>query len=218
MKRVAIVFLGVVLALAGCTTASHEPRNLDALKDEIRAYVRSGAHDREVAAVAAQAKAWIETRAAQRRAGERLAVVIDLDETLLSNLPFMLEQDLGGSDAAWEAWQGAGQDAAIGPVREVYRAARRVGVEVIFLTGRREHLRAATEKNLRAIDCGDYGALVCKPEAWKGSAAEYKAAQRKRLAGEGRTIIANLGDQDSDLAGGYAERTFKLPDPFYFTP
>jgi hypothetical protein len=28
-------------------------------------------------------------------------------------------------------------------------------------------------------------------------------------------IIANLGDQFSDLAGGYAERTFKLPNPFY---
>jgi acid phosphatase len=31
----------------------------------------------------------------------------------------------------------------------------------------------------------------------------------------GRTIIANIGDQMSDLNGGYAERTFKLADPFY---
>ena len=27
--------------------------------------------------------------------------------------------------------------------------------------------------------------------------------------------IANVGDQPSDLAGGYAERTFLLPNPFY---
>ena len=39
-----------------------------------------------------------------------------------------------------------------------------------------------------------------------------------QLTAGGRVIIANLGDQDSDLTGGYAERTFKLPDPFYFTP
>jgi hypothetical protein len=27
--------------------------------------------------------------------------------------------------------------------------------------------------------------------------------------------IANVGDQPSDLAGGYAERTFLVPNPFY---
>ena len=26
---------------------------------------------------------------------------------------------------------------------------------------------------------------------------------------------ASVGDQPSDLAGGYAEKTFLLPDPFY---
>jgi acid phosphatase len=45
--------------------------------------------------------------------------------------------------------------------------------------------------------------------------ADYKAAARARLAAEGRVIVANIGDQESDLAGGYAERTFKLPGPFY---
>ena len=34
----------------------------------------------------------------------------------------------------------------------------------------------------------------------------------------GLLIVVNMGDQDSDLAGGYAERTFKLPDPFYYVP
>jgi acid phosphatase len=32
------------------------------------------------------------------------------------------------------------------------------------------------------------------------------------------TIIANIGDQPSDLSGGHAERTFLLPDPFYRIP
>jgi hypothetical protein len=27
-----------------------------------------------------------------------------------------------------------------------------------------------------------------------------------------------MGDQLSDLEGGYAERTFKLPNPFYWIP
>ncbi|MGB6550988.1 MAG: HAD family acid phosphatase [Xanthobacteraceae bacterium] len=29
-------------------------------------------------------------------------------------------------------------------------------------------------------------------------------------------MIANVGDQESDLSGGYAEKTFKLPNPFYY--
>jgi hypothetical protein len=28
----------------------------------------------------------------------------------------------------------------------------------------------------------------------------------------------NIGDQMSDLDGGFAERTYKLPNPFYFIP
>jgi hypothetical protein len=30
--------------------------------------------------------------------------------------------------------------------------------------------------------------------------------------------VASMGDQQSDLTGGYAERTFKLPNPVYFLP
>jgi hypothetical protein len=32
------------------------------------------------------------------------------------------------------------------------------------------------------------------------------------------TIVANMGDQPSDLEGGFAERTFLLPNPFYRIP
>jgi acid phosphatase len=50
------------------------------------------------------------------------------------------------------------------------------------------------------------------------SAADFKAPQRAEIEGEGYTIIANIGDQPSDLAGGHAEQTFLLPDPFYRIP
>jgi acid phosphatase len=45
-----------------------------------------------------------------------------------------------------------------------------------------------------------------------------RAAERRKIAGQGYTIILNMGDQESDLAGGYAEKTFKLPNPVYFLP
>jgi acid phosphatase len=50
------------------------------------------------------------------------------------------------------------------------------------------------------------------------SAADYKAPQRARIEAMGYTIVANIGDQPSDLKGGHAERAFLLPDPFYTIP
>jgi len=48
--------------------------------------------------------------------------------------------------------------------------------------------------------------------------SEHKARAREDIESRGFTIIANVGDQDSDLAGSHAERTFKVPNPFYFIP
>jgi acid phosphatase len=218
MKRGFFLLGWGVLLLTGCSMASHEPANLDRAKQELRAYFSSGQYDRDIAAEAARARIWIQQRAAKRAARERLAMVFDLDETLLSNWPELVADDFGGSDAVWEVWLATGNDPAIEPVRDLYRVARQLGVEVIFLTSRREHLRAATEKNLRTIGCADYAELICEPKDTKETAVTFKTAQRQRLTAEGRVIIANIGDQESDLAGGYAERTFKLPDPFYLTP
>jgi len=221
-----LVFLLFALVFATGAMSAAEPRNLDLLKAEIRDYVKSGEYQRDIAAVAAKAEAWLVERAARRATpfdgaqgrAERLAVVFDLDETLLSNWPHIDSLGLGYTAAAWEAWVADGKAPASEPVREVYRTARRLGVDVIFLSGRREHQRAGTEKNLRAIECGEYAALILKPDASKEKAADYKTAQRQRLTSEGRVIIANLGDQESDLVGGFAERSFKLPNPLYLTP
>jgi predicted secreted acid phosphatase len=50
------------------------------------------------------------------------------------------------------------------------------------------------------------------------SAADFKAPTRREIVEQGYTIVLNMGDQLSDLEGGYAERTFKLPNPFYWIP
>ena len=50
------------------------------------------------------------------------------------------------------------------------------------------------------------------------SAADLKAPLRSDIEREGYTIIANIGDQASDLLGGPAERSFRLPAPFYRVP
>lgn len=218
MKRGIFALGALGFGLAGCGTASREPANLGLHKREIRAYVDSGQYTRDIETVAVQAGAWVTARAAKRAPGERLAVVFDLDETLLSNWPTISAQDFGYVLTTWDTWVAAGNAPAIEPVLRFYRTVRQAKIDVIILTGRRERDRASTERNLREIGCGEYAELVFKADESKEKTGAFKLAQRQRLVGEGRTIIANIGDQDSDLVGGYAERTFKLPDPFYFTP
>ena len=60
--------------------------------------------------------------------------------------------------------------------------------------------------------------MILLPEATFASAADFKAPERRKIAERGYTIVLSLGDQESDLKGGYAERTFKLPNPVYYLP
>ena len=210
----------MILSIVCGAAAFAEPRNLDLAKQEIRAYVSSGDYRAEIARVADEARHWIrercesELRSAKPR---KLAIVLDLDETLLDNTGHMLNQDFGYVPAVWEAWVKEARAPAFAPVREVYALALELGVHVVFITGRSERQRPATEKNLRAIDCGDGAALMMRPDDSEDTVGAMKRVQREALAKKGFVVIANVGDQRSDFAGGGAEREFKLPNPFYLT-
>ncbi len=41
---------------------------------------------------------------------------------------------------------------------------------------------------------------------------------RAHIESLGYDIVANFGDQFSDLNGGFADETFKIPNPMYFLP
>ncbi|MEA1674167.1 HAD family acid phosphatase [Nitrospirillum sp. BR 11163] len=202
--------------------------NLGVVKTQLLAYHDGGAYDRDLARVAAEAGAWIKTRAATLPAGAKPALVLDIDETSLSNWPQLKINDFGyikagGCDldrgpCAAPAWEMMGRATVIAPTLEVYRQARASGVAVFFITGRPEAEREATARNLAAAGYEGWAGLVLRTPGAQGGAAHYKAAERARIEAQGYTIIANMGDQDSDLAGGHAERTFKLANPFYFIP
>jgi acid phosphatase len=110
-------------------------------------------------------------------------------------------------------------DEAIAPTLQLFKTAREKGVSVFFITGRSETVRSATEANLRKAGYDGWSGVIMRPAGTTTpSAADYKAPERAKIARQGFTIIANVGDQPSDLAGGYAERTFLVPNPFYRVP
>jgi predicted secreted acid phosphatase len=199
--------------------------NLVDVKREVGTYVDSGRYEAEVSAVVDQAAAFLESRVPR---GGKLAIVLDIDETALSNLPSFRANDWGfiipgpcdlpRGPCGLLAWIGMARAEPVKPVLTLSRLARARGVAVFFLTGRPERLRESTERNLKAAGYEWTGVLL-KPDALATqSAVEFKAPERKKLVDQGYTIIVNMGDQMSDLEGGFAERTYKLPNPFYFVP
>ena len=224
-----LVGFALVVVAAGCATArpASVPAvpNLADAKRQVSEYVASGRYEADIAAVVASARAYLEGRAAS---GGKLAIVLDIDETALSNYPALRANDygfiLGGpcelprGPCGFVAWLESARAEPIVPVRELARFARERGVAVFFLTGRPERFRVATETNLRAAGY-DWTAVILKPdELTTRSAAEFKAWERRKLVEQGWVIVINVGDQRSDLDGGHAERTYKLPNPFYFVP
>jgi hypothetical protein len=79
--------------------------------------------------------------------------------------------------------------------------------------------KAATKLNLRVAGYAGWDGLHLRnPRSPGPSVAEYKRDARITIEKLGYHIIANLGDQESDLALGHADRTFKYPNPFYVIP
>lgn len=205
----------VVLALLATITAA-EPENLGLLKARVREYMDSPAYFGEMEPAAKEAEALIRERAAHRAPGEKLAIVLDVDETTLSNYPLIRSRDFAYNAEQWDEWVRKAGCPAITPVLEIHRVAVESGVTTILLTGRREKWREATERNLAAVGYAGVGMVILKPDDAKEHTGGWKARERARLAAEGWTIIANIGDQESDLEGGNSGRVFKIPNPAYY--
>ncbi len=220
------------LAFTQNTASAAGLPNLGQYKIELTKYQESGQYERDLEAAVSPAKAWL---AQQAKRNGKLAIVLDIDETSLSNWPVIKADDFGfiprgpcdlsKSDlpqgaCGWLIWISQARNQPIAPTLKLYRQARKQGVAVFFITGRPESLREPTVRNLRAAGYNGWTALVMVPGNFPRtkSAVDFKAPARKRIVDQGYAIVLNMGDQESDLAGGYAERTFKLPDPFYYVP
>jgi hypothetical protein len=149
--------------------------------------------------------------------GRKPAIVLDVDETSLSNYSAIEKDNFTfGTNSQNEATDEIG--VAIQPTLKLFNDAKAAGVTVFFITGRGEAVRAPTEDNLRKQGYDGWEALYLKPAGSTLTTVQYKTGAREDIESKGYKIIANVGDQFSDLAGGHAKRAFKLPNPFYFLP
>ncbi|GAV85915.1 Acid_phosphat_B domain-containing protein [Cephalotus follicularis] len=149
------------------------------------------------------------------------AWIFDIDETLLSNLPYYQLHGFGSEtfdEASFNQWVDLAVAPALPASLNLYNQLKLLGFKVVLLTGRSEAQRNVTGKNLLYAGYRDWERLFLRGLSDKGKPATvYKSEKRQELVNKGYRIHGSSGDQWSDLMGfAIAERSFKLPNPMYY--
>jgi hypothetical protein len=198
---------------------------LDGYKQQLLEYYSSQNYFGDISLVLADARSFVEAHASEVK---KPAVILDIDETSLSNWPNIKANDfsfvgdgpcelLPRGPCGFSAWEHKHVAPAITPTRDFFNAVKADGVSVFFITGRRDLDRKITILNLNLAGYEGWKKLIFRTDNDTTSEiSEFKKAERGKIVADGYTIIANVGDQMSDLDGGFAECGFKLPNPFYF--
>ncbi len=216
--------------------------NLTLVDNQIKAYygdtVVDGEHlaspdsnyARQVAGIEARLSHYLDGAVRHSSGPSRPAVVFDVDDTTLITYTYELEHGFAFDPVSNNEFVQAQRMTEVFGMPELVNRAAGQGITVFFVTGRPESQRDATAGNLARVGyqvSADTDHLFLKntanPPAYLSCGStcttiEYKSQTRAHIESLGYTILADVGDQFSDLAGGHSGRTFKLPNPMYFLP
>jgi hypothetical protein len=195
----------------------------------------TGAYARQSEGIADNAGAYLarEAKSQGRQQGQQQgkpAIVFDIDDTTLNTYSYEIYSNFVYNPTSNAAFVNAGSASvfpAVPGMTGLEAKAVHEGYTVFFLTGRPATQTSGTEANL--TDAGytyDPADLYLKDLSapWLSSCApsctttQYKSLTRQHIESMGYDIVANFGDQYSDLNGGFSDRTFKMPNPMYYLP
>jgi hypothetical protein len=226
-------------------TSADQIQNLDQVKTAIKAYYgdtlvdgehfpsATGAYAHEMAGIEADAKRYLQWQQAHRH-HTRQAIVLDVDDTSLNTYNYEIFSNFVYNPVSNAEYVNGQKFHEVFGMPALANWANAHGITVFFLTGRPQTQRDGTAGNLTKVgftvpvdvphlylkyvsaDPTTFPAyLPCAPTC---TTIQYKSLTRQHIESLGYDIIGNFGDQFSDLEGGYADRTFKLPNPMYFLP
>lgn len=227
---------------SGKTAGGESIPNIDSVKSTIRAYynatdgIASKSGSRYITEMKALTRKWRKKLAPSCRTSDRRhqhpAVVFDVDDTTL----WTYDMEDGAMGLAFDpalqnTWVQGKRFSAVPSMVKLEKKVKKAGCTVVGLTGRTKSQGKATLRNLKKVGYKGFKKrnFFFKPNAGKKfpkylhctscSTIEYKAGTRKHLEKKRHLhIVANLGDQFSDLKGGHAQKKIKLPNPTYYLP
>src|SRR5262249_529854 len=152
---------------------------------------------------------------------QRPAVVLDIDETSLSNWRSIDADDFGfinggacplrpSYPCGFAAWIDRARAKPIDPTLKFFDPVRAQPIGVFLVPGGHAPQPRGTSRNLRRAGFDDWTALRTRPDNDKAkSIVPFKSGERAKIESGKKpyTILATIGDQQSDLDGGHAECT-----------
>ena len=157
---------------------------------------------------------------------DNLAVVVDLDETVLDNSLYQVERWKAGlsfTQDSWSEWVNREEAGLVSGAKEFLKAVRKKGVRVVFVSNRMNKNLEPTRRNLLALEVlapNDLFLLRLDKDDVK--------EVRRREVNEGKArmkkvgplnVVGYVGDQMGDFPSGQAKEfgktSFLLPNPMY---
>ena len=218
-----LILISFITLYSSVALLAQEPSpNLGLYQQTLIHYYDSGDYSKDLLQVEKQAQGYLNQRVKEnihKHNPKKLAIVCDIDETVLSNMPTLKTNNLLFLLETIHHNQPKENASPILAMLDLYHDAIKQEVAVFFVTGRKDTLRNATAKNLETAGFAEWESLFCKPSDYHlKTVANFKTAAREHIEKQGYDIILNIGDQQSDLIGGHADKTFKLPNPYYYIP
>ena len=202
---------------------------------------------KEAQIVAANGAAWLTLRGNPPVGRQKKAIVLDVDDTTLATYNYEIFSNWAFNPTTNATFVNGELFPAVPGMVKMATGANQLGYAIIFLTGRPTSQAAATLGNLTTDNMASPPAihnhyptptalflkpplasyptdapwlLPCAGDTPTGcNTDDYKTLTRKHIEQDlGYDIVANFGDQFSDLNGGFADQTFKIPNPMYFLP
>ncbi|MBC3840790.1 hydrolase [Streptacidiphilus sp. 4-A2] len=124
----------------------------------------------------------------------RPAIVLDIDNTSLQTYFHPITEP------------------AVPQVLELATYAHEHGISILFVTARPDFIASITRFTLENAGYPVDGLYGRDLGDLFESVQDFKTDMRTDIENQGYTIIANIGNNVTDLEGGHAEATFKLPD------
>jgi predicted secreted acid phosphatase len=180
--------------------------------------------------IVSNAEGYLGWAAHQHHGHGKPAVVFDIDDTLINTYDYEVAEQFGYTSASNAVWINAAAFPAVFYMPQLVSYAYSHGYAVFYITGRPQSQTAATIKDLTtagyaAPQAGHLFLKPATPPSYLHCAAaptcttiEYKSGTRKYISSQGYSIVADFGDQYSDLLGGDAGHQVKLPNPMYYIP
>lgn len=198
-RRITTVAAVAVLGLGGSVTAAMPAAAATSgttAGTAAAAEVDYATWQKDVKVVVDTATPYVQQRTASP-SGQKLAIVFDIDNTTL--------------ETHYTPWYQL-PTPALKPSLALAQYAKSRGVAVFFVTARPGIIESVTKWNLRNVGYPVDGLYVRDLPDLFAEVSAYKTASRADIESDGYTIIANVGNNTTDLVGGHAERTYKLPD------